>query len=68
MNDLTGDVTCSSLLGPGRMVSGDVFLPLGTDPGFMGPEGYTIWGTVFKKKSIWLHVQSKGQRSKKDWH
>ena len=44
MNDLKGDVTYSFLQGLGRMVPGNIFLPLGTYPVFTGPEVYTIWG------------------------
>lgn len=68
MNDLKGDVTYSFLQGPGRMVSGNIFLPLRTYSVFTGTEFIQFGGTDFKKKNIWLHVLSKDKRTNKDWH
>ena len=56
MNDLKGDVTYSFLQGPGRMVSGNIFLPLGTYPVFTGMKFIQFGGTDLKKENIWLHV------------
>lgn len=37
-------------------------LSLGADPGFVGPEAYSIWRALFKKKNTKLQIPTYNQK------